>query len=70
MPKSRNRKNHKKRVESWKNRKQQQINAANKEIQKIQENLMKQMEEQAAKSKAEEEIKKEMEENTKNPAIM
>ena len=66
MPKSRNRKNHKKKVESWKNRKQQQINAANKEIQKIQENLMKQMEEQAAKSKAEEEIKKEMEENTKN----
>jgi Skp family chaperone for outer membrane proteins len=70
MPKSRNRKNHKKKVESWKNRKQQQINAANKEIQKIQENLMKQMEEQAAKSKAEEEIKKEIEENTKNPAIM
>ena len=43
MPKSRNRKNHKKKVESWKNRKQQQINAANKEIQKIQENLIKQL---------------------------
>ena len=35
MPKSRNRKNHKKKVEAWKNRNQQRVNAANKEIMKM-----------------------------------
>jgi len=40
MPKSRHRKNHKKKVESWKQRTQQKVNSANKEIVKIQEDLM------------------------------
>ena len=31
MPKSRHRKNHKKKVESWKQRTQQKVNSANKE---------------------------------------
>ena len=69
MPKSRNRKDHKKKVASWKSKKQQQINAANKEIQKIQENLMKEFQEKAAKEKAEGEINKQMEENIKSPSI-
>ena len=41
MPKSRHRKNHKKKVQSWKERTQQRINSANKEIMKVQEDLMK-----------------------------
>ena len=40
MPKSRHRKNHKTKVESWKQRTKQKVNAANKEIMKVQEDLM------------------------------
>ena len=40
MPKSRHRKNHKKKVQSWKEKSQQRVNSANKEIVKIQEDLM------------------------------
>ena len=40
MPKSRHRKNHKKKVQSWKEKSQQKVNSANKEIVKIQEDLM------------------------------
>jgi uncharacterized membrane protein len=69
MPKSRNRKNHKKKVEAWKNRTTQRVNAANKEIMKIQENLMKEFQEKAAKEKAEEEVTKQMEENIKSPGV-
>ena len=39
MPKSRHRKNHKKKVEAWKQRSQQRINSANKEIMKVQEDF-------------------------------
>ena len=39
MPKSRHRKNHKKKVQSWKQRTQQKVNSANKEMMKIQEDL-------------------------------
>ena len=47
MPKSRNRKNHKQKVASWKAKNQQKINSENKEIMKIQEKLMKEMKEKA-----------------------
>lgn len=40
MPKSRHRKNHKKKVQAWKQKTQQRVNSANKEITKIQEDLM------------------------------
>ena len=39
MPKSRHRKNHKKKVQSWKQRTEQKVNSANKEMMKIQEDL-------------------------------
>ena len=39
MPKSRHRKNHKKKVQSWKQQTKQKINSANKEMMKIQEDL-------------------------------
>lgn len=45
MPKSRNRKNHKKKVQQWKENKQFMINQANKQIMKIQEELMEKMKE-------------------------
>ena len=41
MPKSRHRKNHKKKVQSWKQKTEQTTNSANKEMMKIQEDLMK-----------------------------
>jgi len=40
MPKSRHRKNHKKKVQSWKQQTKQKVNSANKEMMKIQEDLM------------------------------
>ena len=40
MPKSRHRKNHKKKVQSWKKQTEQKVNSANKEMIKIQEDLM------------------------------
>ena len=40
MPKSRHRKNHKKKVQSWKQKTEQTTNTANKEMMKIQEDLM------------------------------
>ena len=40
MPKSRHRKNHKKKVQSWKQQSEQKVNSANKEMMKIQEDLM------------------------------
>jgi len=40
MPKSRHRKNHKKKVQSWKQQTKQKVNSANKEMIKIQEDLM------------------------------
>ena len=40
MPKSRHRKNHKKKVQSWKQQSEQKVNSANKEMKKIQEDLM------------------------------
>ena len=69
MPKSRNRKNHKKKVEAWKNKNQQKVNAANKEIAKIQENLMKEWKEKQDKENAKKEIKSQMEDSIKNPEI-
>tara|TARA_R100001591_G_C4215536_1_gene147659 strand:- start:96 stop:308 length:213 start_codon:yes stop_codon:yes gene_type:complete len=69
MPKSRNRKNHKKKVEAWKNKNQQKVNAANKEIMKIQENLMKEWKEKQDKENAKKEIKSQMEDSIKNPEI-
>ena len=45
MPKSRNRKNHKKKTQQWKENKQVMINQANKQIMKIQEELMEKMKE-------------------------
>ena len=45
MPKSRNRKDHKKKVHQWKENKQFMINQANKQIMKIQEELMEKMKE-------------------------
>ena len=69
MPKSRNRKNHKKKVEAWKNRTTQRVNAANKEIMKIQENLMKEWKEKQVEENAKKEIKSQMEANIKNPEI-
>ena len=41
MPKSRHRKNHKKKVESFKKRRVDNANATNKEMMRIQEDLMK-----------------------------
>jgi Skp family chaperone for outer membrane proteins len=70
MPKSRNRKNHKKKVEAWKNRTQQKVNAANKEIEKIQEKLMDEWKEKQAKEKAKEEINKKSQEDIKSPGIV
>ena len=69
MPKSRNRKNHKKKVEAWKNKNQQRVNAANKEIMRIQENLMKAWKEKQGKENAKKEIESQMEANIKNPEI-
>ena len=69
MPKSRNRKNHKKKVEAWKNRTTQRVNAANKEIMKIQENLMKEWKEKQEAEKSNKEIKSQMEANIQNPEI-
>ena len=69
MPKSRNRENHKKKVEAWKNKNQQKVNAANKEIMKIQENLMKEWKEKQDKENAKKEIKSQMEDSIKNPEI-
>ena len=40
MPKSRHRKNHKKKVEAWKQKTKQKINSANKEIREMQEKMM------------------------------
>ena len=40
MPKSRHRKNHKKKVQSWKQQSEQKVKSANKEMMKIQEDLM------------------------------
>ena len=40
MPKSRHRKNHKKKVQSWKQKTEQRVSSANKEMLKIQEDLM------------------------------
>ena len=40
MPKSRHRKNHKKKVQSWKQQTEQKVNSANKEMMKMQEDLM------------------------------
>jgi len=54
MPKSRHRKNHKKKVESWKQRTQQKVNSANKEMVKIQEDLRKKWEEKQEELKKEE----------------
>jgi len=51
MPKSRHRKNHKKKVESWKQRTKQRINSANKEIMKVQEDLMKKWKEKQGTEK-------------------
>mgnify|MGYP001256093456 CR=1 FL=1 len=51
MPKSRNRKNHKKKVAAWKAKQQQTINTANKEIMKIQEKLMEEMKQKAEEEK-------------------
>ena len=51
MPKSRHRKNHKKKVESWKQRTKQKVNSANKEMMKIQEDLRKKWEEKQKEQK-------------------
>ena len=40
MPKSRHRKNHKKKVQSWKQESDQKAKSANKEMMRIQEDLM------------------------------
>jgi len=40
MPKSRNRKNHKKKVAAWKANNQQKINAANKQVMELQKKMM------------------------------
>jgi len=40
MPKSRHRKNHKKKVQSWKQESEQKAKSANKEMMRIQEDLM------------------------------
>ena len=69
MPKSRNRKNHKKKVEAWKSRTQQKVNAANKEIMKIQENLMKEWKEKEEAENEKKEIKSQMETNVQAPEI-
>ena len=53
MPKSRHRKNHKKKVESWKQRTKQKVNSANKEMVKIQEDLRKKWEEKQKEQKEE-----------------
>ena len=44
MPKSRHRKNHKKKVEAWKQRSQQRINSANKEDVEAFKKLLKRLE--------------------------
>ena len=54
MPKSRHRKNHKKKVESWKQRTKQKVNSANKEMMKIQEDLMKKWKEKQGEENKEE----------------
>ena len=53
MPKSRHRKNHKKKVNSWKQQTKQKVNAANKEMMKIREDLMKKWEEKKEQEKDE-----------------
>ena len=53
MPKSRHRKNHKKKVQSWKQRTEQKVNSANKEMAKIQEDLMKEWKEKKEQEKDE-----------------
>ncbi len=40
MPKSRNRKNHKKKLAAWKANNQQKINAANKQVMELQKKMM------------------------------
>ena len=54
MPKSRHRKNHKKKVDSFKKRREDNSNAANKEMMKIQEDLMSKWKEKQEQEKNEE----------------
>mgnify|MGYP000288204709 FL=1 len=54
MPKSRHRKNHKKKVDSFKKRRVDNSNAANKEMMKIQEDLMSKWKEKQEQEKNEE----------------
>ena len=56
MPKSRHRKNHKKKVESFKKRRVETTNAANNEMKKIQEDLMKKWKEKQEGEKQEEPV--------------
>ncbi len=51
MPKSRNRKNHKKKVAAWKLNNQHKINAANKEIGELQKKMMDEWKKKKEKSK-------------------
>ena len=53
MPKSRHRKNHKKKVASFKKRRVDNANAANKEMMRIQEDLMKKWKEKQESEKEE-----------------
>ncbi len=69
MPKSRNRKNHKQKVASWKSKTQQKVNAANKEIMKIQENLMKEWKEKQEAENEKKETKSQMETHVQSPEI-
>ena len=64
MPKSRNRKNHSKKVAARNQRLKQQQNALSKQME-----IMKEFQEKAAKEKAEEEVTKQMEENIKSPGV-
>ena len=54
MPKSRHRKNHKKKVQSWKQKTEQRVASANKEMMKIQEDLMNKWKEKKEQEKTEE----------------
>ena len=69
MPKSRNRKNHKQKVASCKSKTQQKVNAANKEIMKIQENLMKEWKEKQEAENEKKETKSQMETHVQSPEI-
>ena len=54
MPKSRHRKNHKKKVAAFKQKRVEKVNAANKEMMRIQEDLMKKWKEKQEQEKNEE----------------